>query len=435
MKQRQNKKTIFVVTILIILIGISIVSADFISSTSSSSSSFNTGATSYSSLAAPSSTVGDVYSSGYLGGTRIYGSSSNPQYNSPGFLSTAGFTDPSVYWPNFNSQDCFARQDFLMQIAPGGCSPAVVRSDLLEEQNVPVFCKVMALQVNPLIDVSRIRSLHFSGQYPPGISGLSYFPARAAVNSQTNLVSSPVKDNLGYLVVVLSKVDAEKNMPDAIRANVTATIDYDTEKSLGIGQNEFYLSEIREDEWSNNYKQYGFWNGRGYIRLDSVYNNQAVVSIYRDKDSKQSTLNLKTGETSKDIYLSGFFCSAGMNIRLDSIGAPVETALVQINEQQMWVAKGDHIMDSKCTVTNLYTYNGGGRVSISCPVQNGRFDLSLNPGKATINVNGVDTDVAVGERIEADKNLYLGYVGQDLSGNNFAVIVNDSYSFTENEFD
>ena len=42
----------------------------------------------------------------------------------------------------------------ILQIAPGGCSPSVVTSDLLEEQPVPVFCKVMAIQVNPLIDVS-----------------------------------------------------------------------------------------------------------------------------------------------------------------------------------------------------------------------------------------------------------------------------------------
>src|SRR3989344_2555981 len=41
---------------------------------------------------------------------------------------------------NFDDEQCGLGQDFLIQQAPFGCSPSVVRSDLLEEQNVPVFC-------------------------------------------------------------------------------------------------------------------------------------------------------------------------------------------------------------------------------------------------------------------------------------------------------
>src|SRR3989344_5777458 len=115
----------------------------------------------------------------FAGTYRVYGASLNPQFNNPNFLYTTGFTSPEIYWPKYNQGDCTERQDFILQIAPGGCSPSVVTSDLLEEQNVPVFCKVQALQVNPLIDVSRIRALRFTGQYPPGVSSISYFPARA----------------------------------------------------------------------------------------------------------------------------------------------------------------------------------------------------------------------------------------------------------------
>src|SRR4030042_5167709 len=102
----------------------------------------------------------------------VIGPSLNPQFNNPGFFNVAGFTSTSDYWPKFEKEDCYERQDFIMQIAPGGCSPAVVRSDLLEEQNVPVFCKVMAIKTNPLIDVSKIRSLHFKKDYPEGVSSI-----------------------------------------------------------------------------------------------------------------------------------------------------------------------------------------------------------------------------------------------------------------------
>src|SRR3989344_81926 len=85
------------------------------------------------------------YNPSFAGATyAVYGSSTNPQFNNPSFFSVSGFTSPEVYWPKFNKEDCFARQDMILQIAPGGCSPSVVTSDLLEEQNVPVFCKIMS---------------------------------------------------------------------------------------------------------------------------------------------------------------------------------------------------------------------------------------------------------------------------------------------------
>ena len=84
----------------------------------------------------------------------------------------------------FNPQMCQQGQDFLVHIAPGGCTPALVRDDLLEEQNVPVFCRLQSFQTNPLLSGTRIRSLRIKGQLPKGISGVSYYPGRAAINNQ-----------------------------------------------------------------------------------------------------------------------------------------------------------------------------------------------------------------------------------------------------------
>ncbi|HDI03200.1 MAG TPA: hypothetical protein ENF67_01530, partial [Candidatus Pacearchaeota archaeon] len=49
--------------------------------------------------------------------------------------------------------------DFLVLIEPFSCSPSVVRSDLLAEQNVPVFCRLSAVKINPLIQVPYIKSV------------------------------------------------------------------------------------------------------------------------------------------------------------------------------------------------------------------------------------------------------------------------------------
>jgi len=386
----------------------------------------------------PSSGFGSGYSSTFTGGYRTYGSSINPQFTEPGFSSGSSYTSPGIYWPKFDQDDCYARQDFIMQIVPGGCSPPVVRSDLLEEQNVPVFCKVMTIQANPLMDVSRVRSIRFKGEYPRGVSGVSYFPERATLRGsplrQKSLVSSPVNDNLGYLVVVLSRQEVEGEMPEFVEGNITALVEYDTEGAFGVGENNFYVHQMDDVEWARDYREYGFWNGKGYIRAESIGSDSATISIYKDVDSRGSSVTLRKGETSKDIYLPGYYCSAGMKIKLESLDAPVESALLQINDQQVWVSKGDKIIDGKCRILDLDVYGTGGKVSVSCPVKNGKFDLSLISGKAEFSIDGKFKEYGIGAKIDYEKDIYLGYLGQDKDNERFAVLVSDNFSYSESDF-
>ena len=141
-----------------------------------------------------------------------YGSASftNVQYFSPGYFPGASsglgaYSGVSI--EEFN-EVCRNRQDFVIQITPFGCEPPVVRSDLLEEQNVPVFCQLGATKINPLIDVEAIESMSFYGEYPKEVSGVGFHPAQAALSSKSNL-NSPVLNNIGYVVVVLKKQENE----------------------------------------------------------------------------------------------------------------------------------------------------------------------------------------------------------------------------------
>ncbi|MBR9704993.1 hypothetical protein GOV12_06275 [Candidatus Pacearchaeota archaeon] len=423
----KNKVGLIVFSFLVLLFGIAYVNTQsgFNAGTGSSGSGFTGGS---------SNSFGGSVKGNSFSGSSVYAGSVNPQFSNPGFYTGNGFVSPEVYWPKFNQQDCNERADFIMQIAPGGCSPSVVRSDLLEEQNVPVFCKVMSITTNPMIDISRIRSLHFKGDYPPGVSGISYYPARSVLRSQQTLISSPIDNNIGYVVIVLSRYNTEKEMPEFVGGNITATIDYDVNNAFGIGNTNFYVNELSDEKWLRDYKQYGFWNGKGYIRADIIEPDRATISIYRDSNSKQHTVNLRGGETSREVYLNGFYCAAGMTVRLQSIDAPVDSALLQVNDQQLWVSKGDRILDNKCTVSNLDAYSGGGKISINCPVRNGRIDLSINPGRVNLSVDdGNYKSYAIGDRIEPTK-YYVGYSGEDYKRNPFVVVVEDPYSLTYNEF-
>lgn len=366
------------------------------------------------------------------------------QYYSPSFSSTAGYISPSVYWPEFDQETCRERRDFIVQVAPGGCKPAVVRSDLLEEQPVPVFCKLMLVQTNPLVDVSRIRSISFQGKYPEGVYDVGYFPSRYAIaRNRRNLADTPIDDNMGYFVVVLGKQPVEDKMPDWIEGNLSAVIYYDLENALGIGRTSFYVSEMDYEDWLRDYKKYSFWNDKGYIRVESIEPDRATISIYKDMDTKHTTLTLRKGETSGVIYLPGFYCAAGLKVNLEDIDVPVESALLQVDDQQVWVATGDRVLDGKCSVRQVDAYAGGGKVSISCPVQNGNFDLKLDPGKISLKisedgsqVDGVEAqDYSIGSKVK--DNVYLAYVGVWQEGEEekkFVVFVSDPYSDSETEF-
>ena len=153
---------------------------------------------------------------------------SNPQFGAPGGTSTSYLKSQGVdTFPSFNSDMCGKGQDFVLQIAPFGCSPTIVRSDLLEEQNVPVFCQIAATKINPLIDVKTIESMSFKGKYPKEVSGVGFHPARAAVKSQKTLLNSPILENIGYAVIVLRQQKNESSMPDFVEGELTAKIKYD----------------------------------------------------------------------------------------------------------------------------------------------------------------------------------------------------------------
>ena len=347
---------------------------------------------------------------------------SNPQFISPS-ISTNHLSSQGInLYPIFDSKQCGAGQDFIVQVAPFGCSPSVVRSDLLEEQNVPVFCQLQATQINPLIKVNAIDKLSFQGDYSKGISGIGYYPAQAAVKSRgTTLLNSPVLGNIGYAVIVLKQQPNESSMPDFVDGNLTATIKYNIEDAFGIGKATYYLPELDNFEWDEKYKQYGFWNGKGFLRVEGIDSDNAVVSVYLNKEQKISSVNLKKGQTSNKIYLPGFFCQAGLQLRLDSLDAPDTRAKLNINGNIVEVADGERFLDNACYVRSLEEEGISQNVGVSCRTDDGveNFVLKISP-KVNLEIDGKPVTAAVGDYLyqSSGKYVYLAYAGtKENSGN------------------
>jgi len=418
------------------------------------------------------------------------------QYYSPSFQtfnSERGLNYGS-FWPGLGVSDslCTARQDFVLEILPGSCSPSVVRSDLLESQNVPVFCPVTAVKINPMVDIGEIQSVSFAGvsspaadasvqfdrggisvnkkindyiygeekrknwvkitdikdsevilqaqitnennesktatysmksgqqigaieglnisniqkqenlklikinprmpagsPIPESVAGISFYPYRAATATKDNLFASPgpanIGSNLGYVVVVLKQIPKEADMPESVVFNLTANLKYDVKKVFGAGRSEFFLQDLEDEKWKADYKEYGFFKGNAYLRLDelAVDGQAARVSIYKDVDTKVNTLNLKLGEQSQIVYLPGFYCSAGVRVKFMEAEAPKQKIKLRVDDDYLWLYEGGKFLNEQCVVRSIQiterAKNNGlekAVAKISCPKKS--FDLEIN---------------------------------------------------------
>jgi len=358
-------------------------------------------------------------SGGYNDYNSYYNSGSNYYQSTSGTYGSSGYNSMSTYWPQFSSssyENCDgATSDFIIAIPPGACTPNVVRSDLLAEQNVPVFCKLSALKINPLIDVSAIQSISFSGDYPEGVAGVSYHPARQAVRSYNTLLSSPYLNDAGYVVISLSRQADERTLPKFIEGNLTARIRYDARHLSGVGQAEYYL-EAGDEKVS-------FWNGKGWLDVEDVGQGYARINVYTRRDTAAyQTVTLREGQLSQMIYFPGYYCSAGVQLRLNRIVAPDDMALLNVEGDQIWVRQGTRFMENMCQVLNLNVFpDNTGNIDISCAGK--RFNLKLGGKGVAINNGENIRDYQVGEPINyGSKNYYLAYYGQGPKGMNFIML-------------
>lgn len=346
-------------------------------------------------------------------------SRSSPQLTQPG-LTSANYnygTRVELSTLQTNKNVCEKGQDFVLQIAPFGCTPSIVRSDLLEEQNVPVFCQLAATQINPLIDVQAISSMSFSGKNPQGVSGVGFHPARAAIsNSRKTLLNSPVLENVGYAVIVLEKQKNESSMPDSISGTLTANIKYDIKNTFGIGKAGYYLPVLNEEEWEQKFNQYGFWNGKGYLRAERIGDNSAQISVYgQNGKTKVSTISLQEGKTSSQINIPGFYCLAGMQLKLDDLESPTTRAKLNINGEIIEVAEREKFLENKCTLREIEKKGLTQEIEINCREddKSSTFGLKISP-QIILEINGEQKTAKIGDYLFTDENnkaVYLGYVG------------------------
>jgi hypothetical protein len=359
---------------------------------------------------------------------------------------TGDFTGGQLF-SAFDRAMCGAGQDFLLQIDPLGCTPSVVRSDLLEEQDVVVFCPVYATQLNPLIKIEQISHMTISSRnLPQEVMTVGYYPARAALGRFGNDIATPVFDNIGYATIVLRQQRNESALTNCmdskflgldvgevcvVEGNLTANIRYDITNAFGTGRVIYYLPQLTDEDWDRDYSAYGFWDGRGYLRLEGSDNNGATIGVYSDRDisgtgrsgekTRISSLNLEEGQ-SREVFIPGFnYCLGGVNVKLNDLENPATRARLRVDSELIEMKAGDKFMENKCVVRSMEKRGVNQFAEISCKEDGGKdkkFNLRISP-KITLSVNGIEKEYGVGdflyeEKTERETNsVYLGFIGNN----------------------
>ena len=322
-----------------------------------------------------------------LSGVASAGTSSFVNYQArPGIQSVYG-GQVSTYWPILaDRESCYDRNDILLNAVPFGCEPSVVRSDLLAEQNVPVFCKISAANINPLLDIKGIRDIRFTSNRPREVVGTAFHPAKAALRSDEKLLGSPLADEIGYVVVVLRRQENESALPDSVNVTLGARMQYESGNSLGIGRAEFKLEEISDDEWEVEKNRQSFWNGRFSVRAARIGPDKATVAIYY-ADKLYSTVTVEKGKFA-EVGVPGSYCQTKLRIYYDGFEANRDRAEIEISDDEgsdvLWVYEGSKFLNGQCTVEKIGISedNISGSLDYRCRSrgEEGRLELRARSG-------------------------------------------------------
>ncbi|MCX8193781.1 MAG: peptidoglycan DD-metalloendopeptidase family protein [Candidatus Pacearchaeota archaeon] len=332
--------------------------------------------------------------------------------------------------------------DFLVMIEPTACSPAVVRSDLLEEEDVPVLCRMTAIKINPLIQVPYIKSIvPVIENKSNEIGFVNFIPARVALSyaappekKKAGFEGVPTMNNLGYLWLQLKQQPVEAKIPDKVKANMSVKIKYDVARTYGIVENQFVLPLLNENEWQQRHKEFGFWRGKGYLRLQEITGaNNAKIAVYTSpKSNPIKIVELREGaEPKEEIMLPGFYCGAGVRLKLDKITTPTTRARLLVNGNELLLENGDYIGDSGCKVDFISSSASyGGSVTIWCPTES--KVLTIKDYEAKIQVDQkvvkstVETDLNFSfktKETEKTGHVYVGFIGKEYSKDGFTDFV------------
>ncbi|MBI2106689.1 N-acetylmuramoyl-L-alanine amidase [Candidatus Woesearchaeota archaeon] len=251
----------------------------------------------------------------------------------------------------------------------GKLEPTIVPTNILEEQNVPVYVYLKGATLGSLaFGEDAPENFPFYGI--PEIERVSISNVESTNNLVSRVVHVKPRDrryvvekgerffDMGYLILELRKIKDEKELPQfndtalarikddnlellrtggpTIDAKISMDIRFNTENSFGaFGAQDLRLTEqINEKEWIDGAEKTSFWRRNGYIRAYRIRDDGVSLSVYdgRNRRIHGATLN-KNGDESSPIRLKEFgpIENSLFRIRLNNVVVPKDSAEFSIN--------------------------------------------------------------------------------------------------------
>ena len=268
--------------------------------------------------------------------------------------------------------------------------PIAVNSNVLEEQDVPVYVFLKATTLGGLIsgeespeaapfyglpEIKLVSSPRITGgdvRFVSG-SGVTFVPSNTARRTLVDETGKFI--DLGYLIVRLKKIEKESDLPGfkqgsfdvgvanlsnagstsflqtgggTVDLNVSLDVRFDFENSLsGFGANDLVIVEnANEEKWLREVKQGdSFWNGKGYVRVNRVDETSANIALYDGSLRKITTLTLTRGQEVGPIslYSSGSAFIDRFRVKLNEIRTASNKAKLLIDGNVILVGQGERI--------------------------------------------------------------------------------------------
>src|SRR3989344_8214775 len=237
-------------------------------------------------------------------------------------------------------------------------------------------------------------------------------------------------------------------MPDSVRGNLTAVLRYDLKNSFGIGNSEFILPVMDDVEWNNNYNRYEFWQVKGFLRAEDMEENSATITLYQGKDNVLESVRLTTGttgsggESSRDLYLPGFYCLAKLNVKLLGIQNPDTIAKIKVDDDYFDLSAGQRFLDNRCSVSKIIKNGASQEVSINCREDDKStlLKFSISPKVSLLINDSLKEKISVGDYLydsaDGKSFVYLTNLDRDSKGKIFVSLgtsttkVSNIYSLT-----
>ena len=256
--------------------------------------------------------------------------------------------------------------------------PTIVPTNVLEEQNVPVYVYLKGATLgslafadnspssSPLFGIPQIERVAISGRKSTNniVSNVQYIKPR---DKRYVVDNNGRFFDMGYLIVELRKTN-ENELPEfndtlasissggaslsagggaTINAEITLDIRFDLENTLsGFGSKDLRLIERTDEEnWINENGKASFWSNSGYIRADKISDEGVTLSVYDGRLRRIRTFTLNRGEISSPIRLQDFgpVQNSFFRVRLNDIILPKDTATFEINGDVYNLVEGQRL--------------------------------------------------------------------------------------------